>query len=107
MIRRPPRSTLFPYTTLFRSTLTQTESGDALLRLASDRLLARDFAQGRGGLFDVFLVGDRAADAHADDDLIELRQRKPVVATQLLFELRDDLLFINRLQTRSRRRAGG
>src|SRR5258705_7917578 len=55
MIRRPPRSTLFPYTTLFRSTLTQTESCDALLRLAPDRLLARDFAQGRGGLFDVFL----------------------------------------------------
>src|SRR3989454_3827414 len=24
MIRRPPRSTLFPYTTLFRSTITQT-----------------------------------------------------------------------------------
>src|SRR5256885_11116421 len=30
MIRRPPRSTLFPYTTLFRSLL---EHGDALLRL--------------------------------------------------------------------------
>src|SRR3712207_9503382 len=26
MIRRPPRSTLFPYTTLFRSTLTSTPS---------------------------------------------------------------------------------
>src|SRR3989449_9984999 len=26
MIRRPPRSTLFPYTTLFRSTLTTTPS---------------------------------------------------------------------------------
>src|SRR3712207_8899546 len=36
MIRRPPRSTLFPYTTLFRSlTLTQ--------RLASDDVLARVF----------------------------------------------------------------
>src|SRR3712207_7182676 len=27
MIRRPPRSTLFPYTTLFRSLLVQTVSG--------------------------------------------------------------------------------
>src|SRR3712207_7286421 len=27
MIRRPPRSTLFPYTTLFRSTLVRTEQG--------------------------------------------------------------------------------
>src|SRR3712207_6988057 len=26
MIRRPPRSTLFPYTTLFRSSLTQREA---------------------------------------------------------------------------------
>src|SRR3712207_8763902 len=30
MIRRPPRSTLFPYTTLFRSTLTDTQSGERL-----------------------------------------------------------------------------
>src|SRR2546421_13106024 len=27
MIRRPPRSTLFPYTTLFRSTLAQQKNG--------------------------------------------------------------------------------
>src|SRR5258708_17388476 len=27
MIRRPPRSTLFPYTTLFRSALAETERG--------------------------------------------------------------------------------
>src|SRR3712207_8185868 len=29
MIRRPPRSTLFPYTTLFRSSLTRDHSGYA------------------------------------------------------------------------------
>src|SRR3712207_7610644 len=29
MIRRPPRSTLFPYTTLFRSALTRAAGGDA------------------------------------------------------------------------------
>src|SRR2546430_5545577 len=29
MIRRPPRSTLFPYTTLFRSTMTFRETRDA------------------------------------------------------------------------------
>src|SRR3712207_8079762 len=33
MIRRPPRSTLFPYTTLFRSGLPQL-MGDELLRLS-------------------------------------------------------------------------
>src|SRR3712207_7738859 len=30
MIRRPPRSTLFPYTTLFRSDLPMTKPGDIL-----------------------------------------------------------------------------
>src|SRR2546430_16640875 len=35
MIRRPPRSTLFPYTTLFRSTI----EGDARI---GDRLFGRD-----------------------------------------------------------------
>src|SRR3712207_9192018 len=30
MIRRPPRSTLFPYTTLFRSGLVAEEGGDGL-----------------------------------------------------------------------------
>src|SRR5438552_7588806 len=32
MIRRPPRSTLFPYTTLFRSWLSAVAMGDLLLR---------------------------------------------------------------------------
>src|SRR2546422_5281151 len=36
MIRRPPRSTLFPYTTLFRS---------LLYRMVHDRALAEDLAQ--------------------------------------------------------------
>src|SRR2546429_1936658 len=31
MIRRPPRSTLFPYTTLFRSSGTGSETGEALI----------------------------------------------------------------------------
>ena len=40
MIRRPPRSTLFPYTTLFRSTLTRTITGSLELRwlLKSEKL---------------------------------------------------------------------
>src|SRR2546426_2194687 len=33
MIRRPPRSTLFPYTTLFRSTATRSSSGSIQMRL--------------------------------------------------------------------------
>src|SRR5690242_21768520 len=63
MLRRPPRSTLFPYTTLFRSTLT----------LADDRLEAfydnpnalRDYFRDIGRM--VLAAEDRKAnDSHAD-----------------------------------------
>src|SRR3712207_8124235 len=44
MIRRPPRSTLFPYTTLFRSTI----SARGIFGIASDGMLcsARELALG-------------------------------------------------------------
>src|SRR2546425_3140984 len=41
MIRRPPRSTLFPYTTLFRSQATR----DRLVQLARGGAAAREAAQ--------------------------------------------------------------
>src|SRR2546430_8472834 len=52
MIRRPPRSTLFPYTTLFRSgadelaTLLRQDAGDALRILAPQRLPGQDHGPG-------------------------------------------------------------
>src|SRR2546422_7082195 len=55
MIRRPPRSTLFPYTTLFRST--RGGGGLAVVPLRSrDRLV---------GLLVVTLAGDLSVDARA------------------------------------------
>src|SRR3712207_3930542 len=51
MIRRPPRSTLFPYTTLFRSRLAE--------RPGLDVLPQPDALAVRGDVLD--LVGDRAA----------------------------------------------
>src|SRR2546425_7642895 len=41
MIRRPPRSTLFPYTTLFRSREAEARS-DALGQQVADAVLARE-----------------------------------------------------------------
>src|SRR3712207_8023551 len=66
MIRRPPRSTLFPYTTLFRSALLQAaQDGDGVLhgRLADEDLLEAAFE--RRVLLDVLLVlvQGRRADA--------------------------------------------
>src|SRR3712207_9509845 len=56
MIRRPPRSTLFPYTTLFRSV----DAGHGLaggVHLRGDHLLHRDVA-----------AGDRGLHAEGDDE---------------------------------------
>src|SRR2546430_10598024 len=44
MIRRPPRSTLFPYTTLFRSFVTRAPGGRGAVREVIDEILK---AQGR------------------------------------------------------------
>src|SRR2546425_3319923 len=47
MIRRPPRSTLFPYTTLFRSHAAGAAPGRAPSRAAAPRPGERRIAQGR------------------------------------------------------------
>src|SRR5256885_13281740 len=49
MIRRPPRSTLFPYTTLFRSGKATTHIDSPSARVASDRLQT-DFGRWLVGL---------------------------------------------------------
>src|SRR2546430_11355755 len=45
MIRRPPRSTLFPYTTLFRSALQPSRDAGIIV-------LARTIVKGEGSVFD-------------------------------------------------------
>src|SRR3712207_7975967 len=67
MIRRPPRSTLFPYTTLFRSIVVRDERGLAVVeevlghraaRVRGEELDRRRLV-GRGGDDDRGLHGDR------------------------------------------------
>src|SRR2546429_3582565 len=48
MIRRPPRSTLFPYTTLFRSRDAYTSRSDECETTASGHRVASQFFSGRG-----------------------------------------------------------
>src|SRR2546430_9728186 len=59
MIRRPPRSTLFPYTTLFRSRL-RTQIG-----VGSRRPSPSDFADGE--MTRVMLVSEAGADGRLDN----------------------------------------
>src|SRR2546430_16946648 len=57
MIRRPPRSTLFPYTTLFRSQKIMAD------RRAQTRALVREMRAGQAALLDkLFAAGDPKVD---------------------------------------------
>src|SRR5256886_15639739 len=89
MIRRPPRSTLFPYTTLFRSLVLQRcadERGEQRMRMRRLRLELRMELHGeiprvlrQFGDLDELAVRRAARDAHA-----VLRQRALVQAVELV-----------------------
>src|SRR3712207_7429030 len=66
MIRRPPRSTLFPYTTLFRSgTLTAVDTGGQVKSRRAARRLGRSPAQRNAIVIDRFFETKQAALAWA------------------------------------------
>src|SRR3712207_9271589 len=70
MIRRPPRSTLFPYTTLFRSVAPRTERWPTVVQVGNG-LLRR--AERACGLPHVARRAARASDAIARHDPIHRR----------------------------------
>src|SRR3712207_7878435 len=82
MIRRPPRSTLFPYTTLFRS------GDEAPERVASERddQPRRDDLELRGEPREVVLdlVGLRVAVLRSEEHTSELQSRQYLVCRLLL-----------------------
>src|SRR3712207_6924118 len=75
MIRRPPRSTLFPYTTLFRSRGGACEPPRAL---AADRVRRGGGLQPRSG------AGGRARFARSEEHTSELQSRQYLVCRLLL-----------------------
>src|SRR3712207_8619737 len=82
MIRRPPRSTLFPYTTLFRS--------NEPLRFAQGErvtLVAKDEA---ARLRAVVPVADRAAAVRSEEHTSELQSRQYLVCRLLLEKKKHD-----------------
>src|SRR3989442_6802928 len=85
MIRRPPRSTLFPYTTLFRSGL---EAGRGFARNVvfqfveqiAHREFGGDFRDGESGGFRC----ERGAAARSEEHTSELQSRPHLVCRLLL-----------------------
>src|SRR2546430_5241403 len=82
MIRRPPRSTLFPYTTLFRSLLrravTQERAHDVHLRVAGGGVAAR----GVNRLEDQGTLHD--AEPRSEEHTSELQSQSNLVCRLLL-----------------------
>src|SRR5438132_4784711 len=73
MIRRPPRSTLFPYTTLFRS-------DGPILRLELPRGRPPDVAEGR----DAHLFCQRGPPVRSEEHTSELQSHSDLVCRLLL-----------------------
>src|SRR3989442_9971211 len=83
MIRRPPRSTLFPYTTLFRSMLPRHETADDLpadLRDRWERFVARVAAHEQRHV-DIYLEGAKRSEEHTSE-----LQSRPHLVCRLLLE---------------------
>src|SRR3712207_9182438 len=78
MIRRPPRSTLFPYTTLFRSTTTPLLESPALLDALPAAGALSWVRRGEG------LVGWGEAARRSEEHTSELQSRQYLVCRLLL-----------------------
>src|SRR2546428_9309399 len=95
MIRRPPRSTLFPYTTLFRSVLEDLEdSSDAEFvqaHLGQDLDDVVELAVGQGH---EFVLGQRS-----EEHTSELQSRSDLVCRLLLEKKKNDLMSVVMLST--------
>src|SRR3712207_7559912 len=84
MIRRPPRSTLFPYTTLFRSTLVPMTSVDVSHLEAMDGVHDYRFVQTTPGEVEFRVVPRRGVTLRSEEHTSELQSRQYLVCRLLL-----------------------
>src|SRR3712207_8447965 len=89
MIRRPPRSTLFPYTTLFRSWDLDTYGRAVLEGMDATEHVARThctslMAFGVGGTITAMLLAHLAATGRSEEHTSELQSRQYLVCRLLL-----------------------
>src|SRR5690349_23947300 len=78
MIRRPPRSTLFPYTTLFRSSLARGERASQVVRYGPSS------RRGRGPPGGVVKVVVHDSIGRSEEHTSELQSRRDLVCRLLL-----------------------
>src|SRR3712207_7227949 len=97
MIRRPPRSTLFPYTTLFRSSLGHSV-GDRLLVAVADRLsgcIRPGDTAGRFGGDEFIVICEDVDDERSEEHTSELQSRQYLVCRLLLEKKKKQKYFVN------------
>src|SRR3712207_7437795 len=82
MIRRPPRSTLFPYTTLFRSV--GVADPQALRGLLGDRARREHADDGEPAVADLDAPADRRLPGRSEEHTSELQSRQYLVCRLLL-----------------------
>src|SRR2546427_3272720 len=91
MIRRPPRSTLFPYTTLFRSAATSTAAATTMIAvqaLHSRRMCVMEDLSGMGGSLRCVCVATRSL-RRSEEHTSELQSQSNLVC-RLLLEKKND-----------------
>src|SRR2546427_2287350 len=76
MIRRPPRSTLFPYTTLFRSPASRTTVGDGKVATSSEAASSRSTSRS--------LRSDATRKRRSEEHTSELQSQSNLVCRLLL-----------------------
>src|SRR3712207_7052833 len=88
MIRRPPRSTLFPYTTLFRSRPQDLEHGAGILVVHLRRAGVARFARRPEHLLEVLLSAFQrvlgSTESRSEEHTSELQSRQYLVCRLLL-----------------------
>src|SRR3712207_7232340 len=95
MIRRPPRSTLFPYTTLFRSFALREEIS-AELKDAGFLYVTLDLAGYRSGSLNAALgKGKKPLPVRSEEHTSELQSRQYLVCRLLLEKKKKSSIFIN------------
>src|SRR5690348_17574982 len=84
MLRRPPRSTLFPYTTLFRSALVDalaaTRKPVVVVLLTGRALAVPELVQDSGALVHAFFPGIEGGRAIADRKSTRLNSSHPSIS---------------------------
>src|SRR3712207_8664551 len=80
MIRRPPRSTLFPYTTLFRSCALGLVAASAVPSAGQSLTSPQPFAD----IVDEIRIGIHAHDVRSEEHTSELQSRQYLVCRLLL-----------------------